>query len=206
MKKDLNIKGRAYYQNLRTKFLASAKEAASSGDRILSEYNLQIAEHYARIISERFGNQREPRQFQERIGQNTPDRGDKKSNAQNLDKPPERYSPKPSEAELPQGGTKRRIPGSYHNRRILPKSPESELIEVPKRESDIPKVAVNPPEEPVKPRRVRKARTKPEIDAEGSSTSEKSTAGQETPSSAVGIKKRRVSRNRIRPVDDKREE
>ena len=49
-----NAKGRAYYQSLRTKYLNLAKEAATSGDRVLSEYNLQYAEHYGRILSEKF--------------------------------------------------------------------------------------------------------------------------------------------------------
>jgi hypothetical protein len=88
MKRDLNQKGRAYYQNLRTKFLASAKEAASSGDRVLSEYNLQIAEHYARVISERFGNHGEPRQFQGQMRHIPPERTSEKSRSQDLDPPP----------------------------------------------------------------------------------------------------------------------
>jgi hypothetical protein len=89
MKRDLNIKGRSYYQNLRTKFLASAKEAASSGDRILSEYNLQIAEHYARVISERFGSQRESRQFQERGRESHPSKKNEESRPQRVDTPVE---------------------------------------------------------------------------------------------------------------------
>ena len=57
MKKDNNIlKNKAHYQNLRDKYLGSAKEAASSGDRVLAEYNLQHAEHYKRIIAEKFQN------------------------------------------------------------------------------------------------------------------------------------------------------
>lgn len=51
-KENLNIKGKAYYQNLKTRYLNAAKEAA--GDRILKEYNLQFAEHYSRLISEKF--------------------------------------------------------------------------------------------------------------------------------------------------------
>lgn len=51
-----NIKNRAYYQGLKTKYMNAAKEASSSGDRVLSEYNLQYAEHYTRIVNERFSN------------------------------------------------------------------------------------------------------------------------------------------------------
>lgn len=51
-KENLNIKGKAYYQNLKTRYLNAAKEAA--GDRVLKEYNLQFAEHYSRLISEKF--------------------------------------------------------------------------------------------------------------------------------------------------------
>lgn len=54
-----NIKGKAYYQGLKTRYLNAAKEA--SGDRVLKEYNLQFAEHYSRIISEKFP----PQQFQQ---------------------------------------------------------------------------------------------------------------------------------------------
>jgi hypothetical protein len=53
MKRD-NGKGLAYYQNLRAKYLNLAKEAASSGDRVLSEYNLQFAEHYGRVMNSKF--------------------------------------------------------------------------------------------------------------------------------------------------------
>ena len=49
-----NIKGKAYYISLRAKYLNYAKEAMASGDRVLSEYNLQYADHYNRIISEKF--------------------------------------------------------------------------------------------------------------------------------------------------------
>lgn len=59
-----NVKGKAYYQSLRSKYLNFAKEAAASGDRVLSEYNLQYAEHYGRIISERFSPQIQPKQDQ----------------------------------------------------------------------------------------------------------------------------------------------
>ena len=56
-----NIKGKAYYQGLKTRYLNAAKEA--SGDRVLKEYNLQFAEHYSRIISEKFPPQQQ--QFQQ---------------------------------------------------------------------------------------------------------------------------------------------
>ena len=49
-----NIKGKAYYQSLRAKYLNLAKEASASGDRVLSEYNLQFAEHYSRVMAEKF--------------------------------------------------------------------------------------------------------------------------------------------------------
>ncbi|MDR0695770.1 MAG: DUF4167 domain-containing protein [Holosporales bacterium] len=62
MKKD-NGKGLAYYQNLKLKYLNNAKEAASLGDRVLSEYNLQFAEHYGRVISCKL-NQQNPAQPQ----------------------------------------------------------------------------------------------------------------------------------------------
>jgi hypothetical protein len=53
MKKE-NIRGVAYYQSLRTRYLNCAKEASASGDRVLYEYNLQFAEHYGRLIDTRF--------------------------------------------------------------------------------------------------------------------------------------------------------
>jgi len=56
-----NIKGKAYYQGLKARYLNAAKEA--SGDRVLKEYNLQFAEHYSRIISEKFPPQQQ--QFQQ---------------------------------------------------------------------------------------------------------------------------------------------
>ena len=63
-----NIKGKAYYQRLRAKYLNLAKEASASGDRILSEYNLQFAEHYSRVMAEKFppqqAQQQQPQQPQ----------------------------------------------------------------------------------------------------------------------------------------------
>ena len=57
MKKDNNVclKNKLHYQNLRDKYVTAAKDAASSGDRVLSEYNLQCAEHYKRMLSEKYG-------------------------------------------------------------------------------------------------------------------------------------------------------
>ena len=53
-KENIVNKGKAYYLNLKNKYLTAAKEAATTGDRILSEYNFQCAEHYSRLIAERF--------------------------------------------------------------------------------------------------------------------------------------------------------
>jgi hypothetical protein len=54
-KENFVVRGKSYYLGLRNKYLNAAKEATSSGDRVLSEYNLQYAEHYGRVISEKFG-------------------------------------------------------------------------------------------------------------------------------------------------------
>ena len=55
VKKEItSVKGRAYYVAQRAKYLNYAKEASATGDRVLSEYNLQYAEHFARIIEEKF--------------------------------------------------------------------------------------------------------------------------------------------------------
>ena len=48
------VRGKSYYVNQRAKFLHHAKEAMTSGDKVLYEYNLQCADHYNRIILERF--------------------------------------------------------------------------------------------------------------------------------------------------------
>lgn len=72
MKKEcLNIKGKAYYQSMKMRYLNAAKEA--SGDRVLKEYNLQFAEHYSRIISEKFSPQapQQHSQPQSQISQST---------------------------------------------------------------------------------------------------------------------------------------
>lgn len=47
---DVRIRGTAH--QVTEKYLALAKDAASSGDRILAESYLQHAEHYQRIINE----------------------------------------------------------------------------------------------------------------------------------------------------------
>lgn len=49
-----NVKGKAYYVAQRAKYLNYAKEALAAGDRILNEYNMQYAEHFSRIIAEKF--------------------------------------------------------------------------------------------------------------------------------------------------------
>jgi hypothetical protein len=51
-----NGKNRSYYLNLKARYLNAAKEAQSSGESYLSEHNLQYAEHYTRVIAERFNN------------------------------------------------------------------------------------------------------------------------------------------------------
>lgn len=64
-----NVKGKAYYLGLKAKYLNLAKEASAAGDRILSEYNLQFAEHYGRILAERFSQQMQQRQTQQQLQQ-----------------------------------------------------------------------------------------------------------------------------------------
>ena len=55
IRKDIQgAKGKAYYANQQAKYLNNAKEASSIGDRCLYEYNMQYAEHFARIIAEKF--------------------------------------------------------------------------------------------------------------------------------------------------------
>ncbi len=46
---DVRIRGTAHQVN--EKYIALAKDAASSGDRILAESYLQFAEHYQRVIN-----------------------------------------------------------------------------------------------------------------------------------------------------------
>ncbi len=55
-KENPNIKGRAHYQGLRMRYLNAAKDAQGAGDIILAEYNYQFAEHYGRVLAERFPN------------------------------------------------------------------------------------------------------------------------------------------------------
>lgn len=47
---DVRIRGTAY--QIQEKYMALAKDAASSGDHVLAESYLQHAEHYQRIINE----------------------------------------------------------------------------------------------------------------------------------------------------------
>ena len=47
---DVRIRGTAY--QIQEKYMALAKDAASSGDRVLAESYLQHAEHYQRVINE----------------------------------------------------------------------------------------------------------------------------------------------------------
>lgn len=58
MKKDNrqqnNNKNKGYYQIICDRYLNAAKESNSMGDKVLSEYNLQHAEHYIRFINEKF--------------------------------------------------------------------------------------------------------------------------------------------------------
>jgi hypothetical protein len=47
---DVRIRGTAY--QIQEKYMALAKDAASSGDRVMAESYLQHAEHYQRVINE----------------------------------------------------------------------------------------------------------------------------------------------------------
>ncbi len=47
-------KNRGYYQNICDKYMNAAKEYNVSGDKVMAEYNMQHAEHYLRLINERF--------------------------------------------------------------------------------------------------------------------------------------------------------
>ncbi|MDR0552971.1 MAG: DUF4167 domain-containing protein [Holosporales bacterium] len=49
-------KGRGHYQSLYDRHVSLAKEYLSSGDHVMYEYNMQHAEHYMRIMNERFPN------------------------------------------------------------------------------------------------------------------------------------------------------
>jgi hypothetical protein len=53
-KDNKNQKGRGYFQSMYDRYVAAAKDANSSGDKVLYEYNMQYAEHYIRIINEKF--------------------------------------------------------------------------------------------------------------------------------------------------------
>jgi hypothetical protein len=37
-----------------SRYLAAAHDASSAGDRVLCEYNMQFAEHYSRVIADKF--------------------------------------------------------------------------------------------------------------------------------------------------------
>jgi hypothetical protein len=65
MKHEFDTKGKVYYQNLKAKYLLAAREAAMAGDRVSSEYNFQMAEHYSRVIAERFSCRQEPHKKEE---------------------------------------------------------------------------------------------------------------------------------------------
>ena len=58
MKKENLVKNKAYYQNLKARYLNAAKEA--NGDRVMKEYNLQFVEHYTRLIADKFPPQQQP--------------------------------------------------------------------------------------------------------------------------------------------------
>jgi hypothetical protein len=45
---------RGYYQGLYERYTKAAKENRLAGDVVLAEYNLQYAEHYMRLINEKF--------------------------------------------------------------------------------------------------------------------------------------------------------
>lgn len=47
-------KNRMYYQNLHEKFLTNARDCMASGDSIQAEYCLQRAEHFLRVMKEKF--------------------------------------------------------------------------------------------------------------------------------------------------------
>ncbi|MDR2074689.1 MAG: DUF4167 domain-containing protein [Holosporales bacterium] len=45
---------RGYYQNMYEKYMKAAKDSRLAGDIVNAEYNLQYAEHYMRLINEKF--------------------------------------------------------------------------------------------------------------------------------------------------------
>lgn len=62
-----NGKNRGYYQNIYDKYMNSARDCNVSGDKVMAEYNMQYAEHYLRLINERFP-------LEKRLEQKTPPR------------------------------------------------------------------------------------------------------------------------------------
>lgn len=66
----INPRMRKQAQTNRDKYLGLAKDALSSGDRVESEYYLQHADHYLRILNAIDA------QFAPRQGQGTPERGE----------------------------------------------------------------------------------------------------------------------------------
>lgn len=49
-----NQKGRSYFQSMYDRYVSAAKEANASSDKVAFEHNMQYAEHFIRIINERF--------------------------------------------------------------------------------------------------------------------------------------------------------
>lgn len=47
-------KNRGHYQGLYDRYINAAKESLSLGDKVLSEHNLQHAEHILRVMNEKF--------------------------------------------------------------------------------------------------------------------------------------------------------
>lgn len=72
-RQDARVRGNA--QQLLEKYKNLARDAASSGDRILSEYYMQHADHYYRVLSE-FRSRYEDQRPQERNYQDRDDHGD----------------------------------------------------------------------------------------------------------------------------------
>jgi len=69
---DVRIRGNAW--QVHEKYLALARDAASSGDRVMSESYMQHAEHYFRIISQIQESENRQRGLQPN-GQNAPPNG-----------------------------------------------------------------------------------------------------------------------------------
>ena len=119
IRRDINsVKGRGYYMNQRTKYLSHAKEAMASGDRVSYEYNLQYAEHFNRVMSEKFP-QTVVSQTAQNIREDEVSDGlepsDERSSACEITTAPKRYVTSPQ---------KRR--GGCRTTRQLPADPSSE--------------------------------------------------------------------------------